>query len=186
MFFISAVNFTCMYWIDKWLVLRFYSIPKNYDDKIIKYSLASIKWAFLFHFITGTIMLSNPHIMDTNSIAYLKNVVDGHERYGQFHVVLFIVGGIVILIVVLFENYLLKACCKMRLSFGDIEAISDDYYDEIHVPFLINEYERAKQGQKDTLSFIDKIKARADFKELKIIRRSALRTNSKKMRSYSR
>ena len=26
----------------------------------------------------------------------------------------------------------------------DMEAISDDYYDEIHLKFLINEYERSR------------------------------------------
>ena len=39
MFPMCVLNFIIIYWVDKWLLLRFYRTPKNYDDKIIKFSL---------------------------------------------------------------------------------------------------------------------------------------------------
>ena len=32
LFMITAGNFFIIYWIDKWLLLRFYKTPKNYDE----------------------------------------------------------------------------------------------------------------------------------------------------------
>jgi len=32
---LCAVNFFVIYWYDKWLVLRFYQTPKNFDESII-------------------------------------------------------------------------------------------------------------------------------------------------------
>ena len=32
LFIIAAINFFIIYWIDKWLILRFYRTPKNYDE----------------------------------------------------------------------------------------------------------------------------------------------------------
>ena len=44
-----------------------------------------------------------------------------------------------------------------------MQAISDDYYDQMHYKFLISEYERAKlEKQKFTL-YIDRIKNDSQF-----------------------
>ena len=32
---LCVVNFSVIYWYDKWLVLRFYQTPKNYDENVI-------------------------------------------------------------------------------------------------------------------------------------------------------
>ena len=32
---LAIINFTMIYWIDKYLVLRFYKTPRNYDQTII-------------------------------------------------------------------------------------------------------------------------------------------------------
>ena len=32
---LCVINFTVIYWYDKWLVLRFYQTPMNYDESII-------------------------------------------------------------------------------------------------------------------------------------------------------
>ena len=39
LFIISAVNLFIIYWIDKWLILRFYRTPKNYDEESIVFSI---------------------------------------------------------------------------------------------------------------------------------------------------
>lgn len=55
---VTFFNFLAMYWIDKFLVLRFYRTPKNWDEETITYSLSMLKWTFLFHLLMGEIMLS--------------------------------------------------------------------------------------------------------------------------------
>lgn len=39
LFIIAAINFFFIYWIDKWLILRFYRTPKNYDEQSIEFSI---------------------------------------------------------------------------------------------------------------------------------------------------
>ena len=63
LFLITAVNFVLIYWVDKWLVLRFYRTPKNYDELCINFSLEEIKLSFVFHFIIGAIVFSNKKIL---------------------------------------------------------------------------------------------------------------------------
>jgi len=44
-----------------------------------------------------------------------------------------------------------------------MDAISDDYYDEMGLKFLISEYERAKQEKQKYLLYIDQIRNHKDF-----------------------
>lgn len=66
LFLVSAVNFFVMYWIDKWLVLRFYKTPRNLNEDTIKYTLANMKQAVIFHVIIGFMMLSNKRILSSS------------------------------------------------------------------------------------------------------------------------
>ena len=66
LFLISAINFFMMYWIDKWLLLRFHKTPRNYDERTIKFSLKYMKLAFLFHAVIGYLMISNKNVLTQN------------------------------------------------------------------------------------------------------------------------
>ena len=63
---ISAINFFMMYWIDKWLLLRFHKTPRNYDERTIKFTLKYMKFAFLFHAVIGYLMISNKAVLTQN------------------------------------------------------------------------------------------------------------------------
>ena len=39
LFIIAAINFIIIFWVDKWLILRFYRTPKNYDEQSIEFCL---------------------------------------------------------------------------------------------------------------------------------------------------
>jgi hypothetical protein len=58
LFFLSAFNFTLIYFIDKYLLLRFYKNPTNYDEKSVLYCVEKMKFAFGFHFLVGFMMIS--------------------------------------------------------------------------------------------------------------------------------
>lgn len=66
LFLITAINFFLVYWIDKWLLLRFYRTPKNYDEICINFSLDEMKIAFIFHFILGSAIYSNDKILTSS------------------------------------------------------------------------------------------------------------------------
>lgn len=42
-------------------------------------------------------------------------------------------------------------------------AISDDYYNEMNLKFLISEFERTKTEKQNLLHYIDKVKNSRDF-----------------------
>jgi len=159
LFLISAINFTIMYWVDKWLVLRFYRLPRNYDESTIKSCLNMMNYAFIWHFILGYMMISNNRIFTTDQSHNPKKYDDfgrwfNPDRINTPHTILFVVGNGILMLGSLEafckrKTYFVieKICpCIKRLkgSLIEMEAVSDDYYDELHLKFLVNEYERAK------------------------------------------
>jgi hypothetical protein len=80
------------------------------------------------------------------------------------------IGNFIILILVLFEttifSYLISTfSCFQNIQdkFNKMEAISDDYYEEINFKFLISEYERAKFEKQKYMIYIEKIKNDFDY-----------------------
>lgn len=67
LFPIALFNFVNIYCIDKWLVLRFHKIPKNYNESMITRLIHLLKLTFPFHFIMGLIMLSKDTILTGQS-----------------------------------------------------------------------------------------------------------------------
>lgn len=65
LFFISIINFTLMYWVDKWLLLRFHCRPKNFDETTIIFALKHMDVAFVLHAFVGFVMISNNGILRT-------------------------------------------------------------------------------------------------------------------------
>ena len=63
LFIITAVNFSIIYWVDKWLMLRFYRIPKNYDETSIMFTIHEMKFSLIFHLFIGAIVFSNKRIL---------------------------------------------------------------------------------------------------------------------------
>ena len=52
-----------IYWVDKFLLLRFYRTPKGYHEEIIQFCLKQLKWTLVFHGIMGVFMLSNEKLL---------------------------------------------------------------------------------------------------------------------------
>ena len=106
LYLVTAINFFIIYWVDKYLLLRFYKSPKNYDETTIMYTISMLKWLFVMHFGMGLMMLSNKQILKGRStelkdeIEWYNDLQEGLlsgalELKGRFkttHMVLFIVG----------------------------------------------------------------------------------------------
>ena len=159
MFPITAVNFILIYWIDKTLLLRFYRTPKNYDEKCIEFSIKEMKFGFIFHFIIGALVYSNARILSSSgSNNFFKDSASKDvqsffhlSRYNSTHVLLFFLGTIMILILLFFESTIfswmvrnIKILANLQQKFEEMDAISDDYYDQINFKFMVTELERTK------------------------------------------
>lgn len=138
---VMIVNFFVMYCVDKWMLLRYYRTPKNYDASIINYLISQLKFAFVIHFIFGTCMLSNeqlfregPDLQDPGMQAGGPGVLGGESamlelpeeaefaggtflldsRYTQPHMIAFFAVSATIFLLILFENMLHSCCSKTR------------------------------------------------------------------------
>ena len=121
LFILVALNFFMIFWVDKFLLLRFYKTPKNYDEQSIKFSISEMKWSFLFHFIVGTLVYSNDRILSSSGKADFvsfaidpltgtKNIqsIFNLERYNSVHVLFFVAGNVALMILMLFESTILS------------------------------------------------------------------------------
>ena len=86
------------------------------------------------------------------------------------HCILFITAHFIIFLIIIFEHSFisffskyLNCCQSLQKKFENMQAISNDYYDEIHFKFLVSEYERAKIEKQKYALYMDKIKGDDDF-----------------------
>ena len=79
LFPLTALNFFIIYWIDKFLLLRFFKKPKNYDEQSILFSVDLMRYAFLFHLVIGAFVYSN-------------TILNAHQGLGAFKDLNFLSG----------------------------------------------------------------------------------------------
>jgi len=80
---LSVMNLTVIYWYDKWLVLRHYQTPKNYDENIILTQVNYLKYTFIFHFGMGLWMLSNNAILSSESLENESETINNINKWGR-------------------------------------------------------------------------------------------------------
>ena len=141
-----------------------------------------MKFSFIFHFIIGAIVYSNEKILSKRGVG--SQLIPSHSddakdnsifslaRYNSIHVFIFLLGNFIILMLAIFEttifSYLTStfSCfSNYRKKFEKMEAISDDYYEEIHFKFLISEYERTKFEKQKYLMYMERTKNDFNYKE---------------------
>ena len=114
-------------------------------------------------------MISNEDILSTEKsgpwvefhLFYEKKFL-GTSKYSQPHCLIFLYGSLIILLLIILESLLLKfvskhlKCAKKtKDAFSNKDAISNDFYDEIQMRFLIREYERVKAQNEELQEYID-------------------------------
>jgi hypothetical protein len=185
LYIVMALDFTLTYWVDKVLLLRFYRSPKNFDETTITFSLKLLKFAPMFHFALGYFMLGNQDILTTPTAKSIDKVLSrfhagtvygyfDEDRLSQSHMLIFLTGGLLVLLLWLCESTIFLClnkhcyrCRKYQKAFEKMEAISDDYYDEIHLKFLLAEYDRAELDKATCLQHMVASKENPDYLELR-------------------
>jgi hypothetical protein len=112
LFLLAAINFSIMYWIDKYLILRVYKTPVNYDTKPIDFTIRLMRWSFLFHFYIGFYMITcdgilssanqSEHVNDFNNLTdeYAGYTFFESKRYKSDHSVFFFFSSLFMFIIV--------------------------------------------------------------------------------------
>jgi len=63
---ITAAYLTVTYWVDKYLLTKFYRKPPNYNSRVARGALRLGKWALLAHFVCALYQLRNTAILATS------------------------------------------------------------------------------------------------------------------------
>jgi len=112
LFLLAAINFTIMYWFDKYLILRIYKTPVNYDQKPIDFTIRLMRWSFLFHFFIGFYMITCDGILSSDNeydgVSDFNNLTEDFtgykffesKRYKSNHSILFFVSSTLMFIIV--------------------------------------------------------------------------------------
>ena len=74
LFPLTAINFFIIYWIDKYLLLRFFKRPKNYDEESILFTVDQMKYSFIFHMILGAVVYSKNTILNAKNMEAIKDI----------------------------------------------------------------------------------------------------------------
>ena len=101
------------------------------------------------------------------------------------HVLIFIAGNILLMILIFFEQTIFSWVLKnincfrnIQARFEQMDALSDDYFEVMSLKFLISEYERTKQDKQKYLLFMDSIKHTPDF----VLKSQALNKHVKRLK----
>jgi hypothetical protein len=135
LYIIVAINFTVTFWIDKWLLLRFYTIPTNFNGESILYSVSLMKYGIVFHFILGYFLISEHSILESENHNPDEH---GHPAHlEKYYLYIAVVTFIVNLLTVLFwrkDGYkCIQNFFKRKDKTSEEEVISNNYYDEINL-----------------------------------------------------
>ena len=157
----AFLTFFISYWFDKLLILKFYKSPPKHTRDLSEATGTIMQYSLLFHFAVGAFMYSNSSILsgdprfiiENNSNLIPKNYEDIDSIVTVWFIVAFILAFFVLVIIWLLKSTIINLicclcmCCK-KITAGDGE-ISDNFYLEISIPQLVNEYQKTYKEKID-------------------------------------
>lgn len=123
MYLISCFSFFCTYWIDKFLLLKFYRLTEGYTGHVSRKIVRILPLSILLHSLFGLMIFSYPHIMNSTHQPFSGsgNQYFNASRMGQTHMLVFIAGCLIVWFILFFEKSLThiaskiwKSCCSER------------------------------------------------------------------------
>lgn len=108
LYLVAFLSLFISYWIDKFLMLRYFRVSNQFTEANSKAVVNVLPWAAVFHFIFGYMLYSYPHIMKSN----IRDDVSGSAssryfsgaRLGQAHVVVFLLAFVVVIVLLILEK----------------------------------------------------------------------------------
>jgi hypothetical protein len=118
----AALIFFSMYWVDKYLFLRYWKTPPKFSTELARRVYYILEWSIILHLLFGLYMISNPRIFSFNSNvleteyhwAFPMSALIGRwsaawfgtteGRFKQVHVIVYMVGICIFLILFIIER----------------------------------------------------------------------------------
>ena len=116
------------------------------------------------HFIIGFIMFSNSTLLSsdlTENSDYLdfieySNYYFNYSRFSQLHTSIYLGGFLVLMILYFLKEFLYQSCsCCLQICLGPLlrrfaklRTLSDDFYNDLPLPYLFKELERSVQEKR--------------------------------------
>jgi hypothetical protein len=172
---IGFIFFIVLYWVYKFLLLKYYARTTKFNEEMPLFSIWYIKAGLIIHGLFTMMMVSNLDLLPPVP----KNSQDEmslhlYERAGALervrtqvlaspHSYTYLVGWIIILVFYVFKNTIWTLACNVLCKKNNAKIISeleeedlltsDDFYSEISIRALGDLYLKAKLELKDVTNF---------------------------------
>jgi hypothetical protein len=109
LYLVAFVSLFITYWIDKFLMLRYFRVANQFTEANSKAVVNILPWAAVFHFIFGYMLYSYPNILVSQiqegaSVGSSQSRYFGANRIGQGHVILFLIGFAIVILLLILEK----------------------------------------------------------------------------------
>ena len=141
LYFLSFLSFVVFYWIDKYLLLRYYRITPGFTSELSAKAIALLPLAVGVHCMFGIVIFSYPRILkgDQLDIQIGNNTkYYNPERLGKLHTFIFLAFSVIIFVIILLQDFCIKFsksclnnCYKKEEREEDSMPHCDDIYEQV-------------------------------------------------------
>jgi hypothetical protein len=166
LYFVALVTFFLSYWVDKFMLLKYYRMPPSYTINLSYYSIQIMKFSIIFHYLFGFFMFSYGAILPAKIIdAYLVGLIPFYNQYinpyrfSYVHAYIFLWSCVLLVLFYLVKFTCINLCfccfrCCINLT-GNVRyqhlQYSDDFYEEINFVQLFKEFKKTRKEKKHLL-----------------------------------
>jgi hypothetical protein len=110
LYLVAFFSLFITYHTDKFLLLRYFKVANQFTEANSKAVVSILPWAAIFHFILGYFTYSYPNIMSSKNEnvgsvgTKSKSHYFTHQRFGQAHVLIFIIAFAVVILMLVLEK----------------------------------------------------------------------------------
>ena len=110
-----------------------------------------MKYGITFHFILGYFLIGKHYILTTETQVHKKDHDSLHlEKYYLYFAVITGISNVLLWFFCQKEGFVyLKSCSKKCETVYNEQVISENFYDEINLEFVLKEYQRASTHKSD-------------------------------------
>lgn len=179
----ACLFYVVLYWVYKFLLLKFYSKTTKFNEELPLFTVNYIRLGLIWHVIASLFMISNTDILmskfEIKDPELWSTFADDplfDKLYDRFaykpYVVYYLIGVVLIFMGYILQNTLvtwLYTMCKciftsMKQTRVNTDAIqlerdqahSNDFFKDINIKFLMDQFEKTKNDIKNAPNFDDK------------------------------
>lgn len=168
----NFISLTITFWIDKYLIFRFYRPSADQKEHLLHISIQAVKGAFFFHLAFSFFTHSNGLLFQSGDTTFSEGF-RGFSQFDNFfhppfskksNLLIFFFGNITVTALCMLDHSLIsltmeKMDCMQgyQVKFDKMKNFMDDYLRVCSFNFLVNEYKRALTLQENYENYIRKL-----------------------------